>query len=77
MHEALAFLIAAAFMVGWVGSLVGLARMWPTRGWPETTGTAVDIREQARYEDGNRTSSRSWKSRPRSSTTRLSLSSSG
>ncbi|MBB4773303.1 hypothetical protein F4557_001721 [Actinomadura catellatispora] len=32
MQEALAFLIAAAFIVAWVGSLVGLVRMWPTRG---------------------------------------------
>ncbi|MFG2085544.1 DUF3592 domain-containing protein [Spirillospora sp. NPDC048824] len=52
--KVLAFLIAAAFMAGWVSCLVGFVRMWPSRRWPETTGTAVEIREQSRYRDGRR-----------------------
>lgn len=54
MREALAFLVAAAFMVGWVVCLSSLVRMWPTRRWPETTGTAVEIREQVKYDVGRR-----------------------
>jgi hypothetical protein len=52
--DAFVFLVAAAFMVGWVAALVGLIRMWGTRRWPVTNCVAVEIREKAQYEDGRR-----------------------
>jgi hypothetical protein len=54
VHQVFAVAVAVAFMIGWVETLVALARMLRTRSWPVTTCTAVEIREKVHYEEGTR-----------------------